>query len=303
MTDRALDDFNVYADERRAQAYATLAFPGTYYLAYRDLPSIIARHAARGRALDVLNGQSRDEGRQGPATLLPPFKTSRPRARAGPANSVSGSSEEGCLDGLKPAALDLGCGAGRSTRFLRDLGFDAVGADISAEMIRAARALDPAGDYRLVGDGDYWALAGERFDLVLSAFTFDNVPTPAQKRRIMGSLRPLLSPGAPVVHIVSSPELYVHEWASFSTRDFPENRVAHDGDIVRTIILDTPDHRPVDDVLCGSACYREIFRDAGFSVDAVYRPLGQKDDPVDWVTETVIPPWTIYVLADAARRR
>lgn len=248
MTDRALDDFNVYADERRARAYATLAFPGTYYLAYRDLPSIIARHAAGRRA------------------------------------------------------LDLGCGAGRSTRFLRDLGFDAIGADISAEMIRAARTLDPTGDYRLVGDGDYWALAGKRFDLVLSAFTFDNVPTPAQKRRILNNLRPMLSAGAPIVHVVSSPEIYVHEWASFSTRDFPENRVAHDGDIVRTIILDTPDRRPVDDVLCGYAAYREIFRDAGFSIEAVYRPLGRKEDPVDWVTEAVIPPWTIYVLADATRR-
>ncbi len=248
MTDRTLADFNVYADERRAQAYATLEFPGTYYLAYRDLPAIIARHAARGRALDV------------------------------------------------------GCGAGRSTRFLRRLGFDPVGIDISAQMIRAARALDPAGDYRMVGDGEYWTLAGERFDLALSVFTFDNVPTRFRKRRILAALRPLLSAGAPVIHVVSSPEIYVHEWASFSTRAFPENRLAQDGDIVRTIILDTADHRPVDDVLCGDASYRDIFSEAGFSVAAVYRPLGREDDPVAWVTEATIPPWTIYVLTDGARR-
>ncbi len=246
MTDIALDGCNVYADSQRAQAYATLAFPGTYYLAYRDLPSIIARHAVRGRA------------------------------------------------------LDLGCGAGRSTRFLRDLGFDAVGADISGEMINAARAIDPQGDYRLVGDGDYAALAGTRFNLVLSVFTFDNVPTRDQKLRILRSLRPLLAPGAPVVHLVSSPEIYTHEWASFSTRDFPANRLARDGDIVRTIITDTPDRRPVDDVLCSDGCYRDIFREASYSVEAVYRPLGRRDDPIHWKTEAIIPPWTIYVLTDAA---
>ena len=31
---------NVYEDEERARAYATLEFPGTYYLAFRDLPAI-----------------------------------------------------------------------------------------------------------------------------------------------------------------------------------------------------------------------------------------------------------------------
>ncbi len=30
---------NVYDDQARAQAYAELEFPGTYFLAYRDLPA------------------------------------------------------------------------------------------------------------------------------------------------------------------------------------------------------------------------------------------------------------------------
>jgi len=66
---------NVYDDAGRAEAYATLEFPGTYYLAYLDLPAIIAQH-------------------------------------------VSGRN-----------ALDFGCGAGRSTRFLKKLGFKAIGID------------------------------------------------------------------------------------------------------------------------------------------------------------------------------
>ena len=36
-----MDFANVYEDTRRAAAYANLEFPGTYYLAYRDLPDII----------------------------------------------------------------------------------------------------------------------------------------------------------------------------------------------------------------------------------------------------------------------
>ena len=43
---------NVYDDTERAKAYAALEFPGTYYLAYRDLPAIIAQYVAGREALD-----------------------------------------------------------------------------------------------------------------------------------------------------------------------------------------------------------------------------------------------------------
>ena len=46
-------------------------------------------------------------------------------------------------------ALDFGCGTGRSTRFLNELGFRTVGVDISMEMIREARRGDPGGRGRL----------------------------------------------------------------------------------------------------------------------------------------------------------
>jgi SAM-dependent methyltransferase len=86
------DISNVYQDEQRARAYSTLQFPGTYYLAFRDLPVLIRRHSHGSRA------------------------------------------------------LDFGCGTGRSTRFLKNLGLNVVGADISQAMLDQARALDPSGE-------------------------------------------------------------------------------------------------------------------------------------------------------------
>ena len=114
---------NVYADDARASSYADLEFPGTYYLAFRDLPAVLERHV---------------EGR---------------------------------------TALDFGCGAGRSSRFLTDLGYDVLGVDIAEHMLVRARARDPGGRYVLIPDGELGALKGSSFDLVLSAFTFDNIPT------------------------------------------------------------------------------------------------------------------------------
>lgn len=233
---------NTYADDRYADAYATLEFHRTYHLAYRDLPEIFRAHVAGTRA------------------------------------------------------LDFGCGAGRSTRFLRRLGYDAVGADISAAMIAKARELDPAGDYRLVRDDDHGALAPAGFDLVFSGFTFDNIPTHGLKVALFTSLRRLLGPGGRIVNLVSSPELYTHEWASFSTRDFPENRLARSGDVVRDVITDIPDGRAVEDILWTEESYREVYAASGLEAVAKHAPLATGDEPYEWVSETTIAPWHIYVL-------
>jgi SAM-dependent methyltransferase len=235
---------NVYEDEARAEAYSRLEFPGTYFLAYRDLPDILSRHVA---------GWS---------------------------------------------ALDFGCGAGRSTRFLRRLGFEAVGVDVSADMIGRAREIDRSGDYRLVEPARLTGLASGSFDLVLSAFTFDNVPD-ADKVAHFRALDDLLARHGRIVNLVSTPEIYTHEWASFSTRDFPENRLARRGGVVRIVMTDVADRRPVEDVLCSKASYLEIYGQAGFDLVASYEPLGREDEPFAWVNETRVAPWRIDVLKRA----
>lgn len=237
---------NVYADERRASSYADLEFPGTYYLAFRDLPAILERH-------------------------------------------VSGR-----------VALDFGCGTGRSTRFLRELGYDAIGVDIAERMLARARTIDPGGDYMLIPDGELGDLKNSSFDLVLSTFTFDNIPAKAKRLALFEGLAGLLAEGGRIVNLVSAPEIYVNEWASFSTRDFPENRSACSGDPVRIVMLDVRDKRPVEDVLWTDDDYRELYAAAGLEVLEVHRPLGRESDPCSWVSETRVSPWVIYVLDRSA---
>jgi ubiquinone/menaquinone biosynthesis C-methylase UbiE len=118
-----VDFFISYEDTRRAEAYSKLEFPGTYSLAYRDLPKIISEHV---------------KGRE---------------------------------------AINFGCGAGRSTRFLQKLVFNVIGVDISEDMLTKARELDPKGDYCLIQNGDLNQFKDDSYDLALSAFTFDNIPT------------------------------------------------------------------------------------------------------------------------------
>ena len=234
--------FNVYEDAKRAEAYAKLEFPGTYYLAYRDLPSIIFEHV---------------KGRK---------------------------------------AIDFGCGTGRSTKFLQKLGFDAVGVDIAEDMIKKARAIDPKGDYRLVEDGNLSQLNDNAYDLVLSVFTFDNIPTMGKKVRNFREFGRLLNSDGRIVNLVSSPEIYTHEWASFSTKDFPENKYAKSRDKVRIIITDVEDKRPVEDVVWTDEYYRETYKRSGLELVRTYKPLAKEDEPYEWINETRIAPWIVYVL-------
>jgi len=242
-----VDQFgNVYNDDVRALAYSRLEFPGTYYLAFRDLPELLQRHVT-GRT-----------------------------------------------------SLDFGCGAGRSSRFLKDLGFNVTGVDISASMLAHARERDPGGTYLLVPDGDLSTLTRGTFDLVFSAFTFDNVRGGTARAHLFAQFYELLSPSGRIVNLVSAPEIYVNEWTSFTTREFAENRSAGTGDKVRIIMLDVPDRRPVEDVLWLDRDYREIYAEVGLEVVEVHRPLGTTADPYEWVSETHTSPWVVYILRRAA---
>ncbi len=191
-------------------------------------------------------------------------------------------------------AVDFGCGTGRSSRWLTEHGFRVTGVDISHEMVTRARWRDPHGDYRIVPDGDLSSVEGE-VDLLLCAFTFDNIGGRAHRLGLLASLRRLLAPSGTLVLLVSTPEIYTHEWASFSTRDFPENRAAGSGEVVRIVTTDHGDQRPMMDLLWTDVDYRTLVSQAGLALTLVKRPLATDSEGVDWVSETRIAPWAIYV--------
>ena len=194
-------------------------------------------------------------------------------------------------------ALDFGCGTGRSSRFLSACGFDVVGVDIAEPMVERARRADPQGRYLFLRDGDLDHLDCH-FDLVLAAFPFDNIPNP-RKPALLHSIARRLAPAGRFLNVVSSPEIYTHEWTSFSTREYPENAQARDGDVVRIVTREFEDAQPAEDILCGPESYRRLYERCGLDIEATYRPLGEKDDGPVWVSEMEVAPWTIYVLKHA----
>lgn len=191
-------------------------------------------------------------------------------------------------------ALDFGCGTGRSTRFIKNLDFETIGIDISPLMIEKAIQSDPAGQYMLVKDGDYAHIPGS-FDLITSIFTFDNIPE-VNRLKILKALKSKLKTTGCIVMLDANSEMYTREWASFTTRDFPENRDAKTGDIVRICMTDVEDQTPVEDFLFTREDYYELFSDAGLKVVDTYAPMGKPEEPYQWKSELTVAPWLIYVL-------
>lgn len=233
---------NAYDDTARAASYADLAFPGTYWLAFRDLPGLLGAPSAGARA------------------------------------------------------LDFGCGAGRSTRFLRMLGFDVVGVDCSEAMLAQARAKDPTGTYLCMARGDLSGLPEAGYDRILAAFPFDNIPNGSSKFDLIVQLSRLVRPGGWILNLVSSEDLYRHEWVSFSTKDFPGNLQATSGTAVFTVLKDIADARPVQDIFCPESEYRQMYQEAGIRYAGCHRPMGQAGDPFPWINEMDISPWRIDIL-------
>ena len=237
-----MEHFNVYEDTKRAQSYAKLEFPGTYYLAYRDIPEIVQKHV-KGKA-----------------------------------------------------AIDFGCGTGRSTRFIKKYGFDAIGIDISEEMVKNAKIFDPTGDYFVVKDNNFEEFKKNHFDLILSIFTFDNIPNKGNRINLLTKIASLINDEGKILLLDSTPEIYVNEWASFSTKDFPENKIAKSGEKVKTIMTDVDDKRPVEDIIWFNDDYQELFKESGLKLIESYKPLGKETEPFNWINETKIAPWIIYIL-------
>jgi len=93
--------------------------------------------------------------------------------------------------------LDLGCGPGHLTGYLRSLGVDARGIDLVPEFIAYARATDPDGSYQLgsmnsldVADG---SVAG-----ILAWYSLIHFP-PGDLDGILAEFRRVIAPGGTLV--------------------------------------------------------------------------------------------------------
>lgn len=195
--------------------------------------------------------------------------------------------------GTVVSTLDYGCGAGRSTRFLKRLGLDATGVDVSQEMLEQARSKDASGTYHHISSG-HLPFEDSEFDLVFSSFVFLEISSLEEIESILKEMKRVLRKDGTVIFVTASMEASKGDWVSLSY-SFPENdRPLRSGETVKLLIRDVDvvlyDYYWTDDD------YTRAAERAGLALATIHKPLGSSDDSIEWRDETKMSPLAIYVL-------
>lgn len=185
--------------------------------------------------------------------------------------------------------LDLGCGYGRTTRPLKDMGFDVIGTEIVPGMVRGAKNDNPDIDFRLMSATDLHFPDAE-FDYLLFSFNGIDYIYPAERRmRALKEAYRVLKPGG--IFILSS-----HNKATMFTRASFTNIKSLARNIINGRILTRytiSSHREGDLITYAEMpFFQKIkFRKAGFNLletDGKYNHA--------WLSINLFEGWPYYVL-------
>jgi len=190
-------------------------------------------------------------------------------------------------------ALDLGCGAGRSTRFLRDAGLNVTGLDISPAMLELARQADPISTYIHHDATASLPFDAGQFDVILSTWAVLELDSLPRIQKLMAEAARVLKTGGTMFIATNTAEFYRHRWVSCEV-DFRENHgPLRSGQQV--VALLHPEKVRVQDYFWTDLDYRTAFTNAGLVVTFAHTPKAPPDE-AGWLAETQFAPYVIYEL-------
>ncbi|WP_435347447.1 class I SAM-dependent methyltransferase [Haloarchaeobius sp. HRN-SO-5] len=91
--------------------------------------------------------------------------------------------------------LDIGCGTGRTTRPLSDMGFDVVGVDVSEEMVKRARTRHPGIRFEVDDATDLRHDDGSFDHVLFSYYGLDSIVPEESRTRAVAEIFRVLRPG------------------------------------------------------------------------------------------------------------
>jgi SAM-dependent methyltransferase len=185
--------------------------------------------------------------------------------------------------------LDFGSGAGRSSRFLKELGGERVyGVDHSDEMISQAQSLEIGGLVFLKGNGVI-PLPTDAVDSAISVCAFSEIRDFAEMTAVCQEIGRVVRQGGAFILMTASPYVRGHEFRSFS---YAIDDVNAEERVVTCRISTDVGFVDVADTLWEEEEYRRSLEYGGFTVEEIsYPTVEQKDD--EWCAEATVPPFLV----------
>lgn len=189
--------------------------------------------------------------------------------------------------------LDYGCGAGRSTRFLKSLGLDVIGADINEKFLRMCRGSEEI-HYCKIENGKL-PFIDEFYDFVFSSLVFLAIPTKEGIRTALNEIHRVLKKDGVLIIVTGAEKLHSPEmeWISYETK-FPENRDLSRGQMLKLFIKKAK--VTFYDYFWSNSDYVGFFEECGFQLLETQFPLGKQSDGCSWISEKEHAPFSIYIL-------
>jgi len=192
--------------------------------------------------------------------------------------------------------LDFGCGAGRSARFLKELGARHVYAvDHDQNMIDQAvsRELDGVTFLRI---DSLIPLSDASVDGAVSMNVFIEIRTPGAMTHACTEIARTLRPGAPFILQSASPMAFGHTFRNIS---YPQAGPLRSGETTACIVTAPEGQFTIEDTYWAEDDYVDAIEQAGLTVATIGYP--RPIDPAAWSTdEASIPPFIIIEARKAA---
>ncbi len=122
--------------------------------------------------------------------------------------------------------LDMGCGCGRTTKYISNLGFDVVGVDVVKKMVKRARKVYPKIKFE-VGDACNLKYKNNKFDIVFFSFNGIDYIYPENKRiKALKEISRVLKPGGYFIYSSHNPlSLFFRFRPKFVLRNIKKRRL------------------------------------------------------------------------------
>lgn len=188
--------------------------------------------------------------------------------------------------------LDYGCGSGRSTRFLKDIGLNPEGVDISEDMIKEARKIDRTTSYHVIESAEIPSTSNN-YDVVFSSLVLFEISTKKEITKVFNEIYRVLKKDGIFIAVTGSIAMYSHEWLSLDV-NYEENKNLKSGSIAKILLKDI--NLELYDYFWTDNDYKEIIKASNFNLLEKKFPLGDDSDGYPWISEIFVSPYVIYVL-------